>query len=56
LNIYSNPSTYSNAFVTSATVSGSQITVNYSRSTTRINNIINTKSSNSNVVKGVQLD
>ena len=58
INIYSNPGTnyYSNAFKNAATASGSLITVNYSSNTTNINNIIATKSSNSNVVKGVQLD
>ena len=60
INIYSNPVEgwpgYSYAFKYAATASGSKITVNYSRKTTNINNIIATKSSNSNVVKGVQLD
>ena len=39
-----------------ATEPGSGITVNYSSRTTNIDNIIATKSSNSNVVKGVQVD
>ena len=60
LNIYSNPASgisgYNNAFYNAATVSGSLITVNYSSTTTNIDAIIATKSSNSNVVKGVQLD
>lgn len=60
INIYSNPVEgwpgYSFAFKDAATASGSKITVNYSRKTTNINNIIATKSSNSNVVKGVRLD
>ena len=60
LNIYSNPSSgssgYNRAFTNSATEPGSGITVNYSSTTTNIDAIIATKSSNSNVVKGVQLD
>ena len=56
LNIYSNPTTYSSAFNGAATASGGLITVNYSSATTNIDNIIATKSSSSNVVKGVQLD
>ncbi len=56
LNIYSNPTSYSNAFSSAAMVSGSGITVNYSSATTNIDNIIATKSNNSNVVKGEQLD
>ena len=59
LNIYSNPSYAWNdnyAFTGAATVQGSGITVNYSSTTTNIDDIIATKSSNSNVVKGVQLD
>ena len=53
LNIYSNPTTYRSAFSIAATEPGSGITVNYSRITTNIDNIIAT---GSNVVKGVQLD
>jgi hypothetical protein len=56
LNLYGNPSGYSSTFYNAATVSGSGITVNYSSATTNIDNIIATKSSNSNVVKGSQLD
>ncbi len=57
LNIYSNPTTYSGAFTSAATtVQGSEIKVNYSSATTNIDNIIATKSSDSNVVKGIQLD
>ncbi len=56
LNIYSNPTSYSSAFTNAATVSGSGITVNYVSTTANIDNIIATKSSDSNVVKGVQLD
>ena len=60
LNIYSNPSSgtsgYDGAFYNAATTAGSGITVNYSSATTNIDAIIATKSSNSNVVKGVQLD
>ena len=56
LNIYSNPTYYSGAFNGASTKTGSGITVNYSSTTTNINAIIATKSSNSNVVKGSQLD
>ena len=56
LNIYSNPTSYVNAFYDASTVSGSSIIVNYSSYTSNIDNIMATKSSNSNVVKGVQLD
>ena len=60
LNIYSNPASgttgYNEVFSGASTVSGSGITVNYSSTTTNIDAIIATKSSNSNVVKGVQLD
>ncbi|MBR1385400.1 MAG: BspA family leucine-rich repeat surface protein [Bacilli bacterium] len=52
LSIYSNPTSYTQAFDESATDSGALITVNYSSATTNIDNIIATKSSNSNVVKG----
>ena len=55
LNIYSNPTSYDSAF-SGATDSSALITVNYSSATTNIDNIIATKSSNSNVVKGIQLD
>ncbi len=56
LNIYSNPTSYNSALSYSATLPGSGITVNYSSNTTNIDNIIATKTSDSNVVKGVQLD
>ncbi|MBP5684801.1 MAG: BspA family leucine-rich repeat surface protein [Bacilli bacterium] len=56
LNIYSNPANYIDAFKGTSTNSGSGITVNYSSVTTNIDDIIATKSTNSNVVKGVQLD
>ncbi|MBR1386308.1 MAG: BsaA family SipW-dependent biofilm matrix protein [Bacilli bacterium] len=56
LNIYSNPTSYDNAFTHAATNTGSLITVNYSRNTTNIDNIIATKSTSSNVVKGSLLD
>ena len=55
LSIYSNPSStsqYDRVFSGAATASGSLITVNYSNDTTNINNIVSTRSSNSNVVKG----
>ena len=52
LNIYSNPTSYASAFNTAATQSGGLITVNYSDATTNIDNIIATKSSGNNVVKG----
>ena len=55
-NIYSNPTGYGSAFSYAATKEGSGITVNYSSNTTNIDNIIATKSSNSNVVKGSLLD
>jgi hypothetical protein len=56
LDIYGNPSTYSNAFNGAATASEALITVNYKNTTTNIDNIIATKSSTSNVVKGSLLD
>ena len=56
LNIYNKPTSYKKAFENASTVSGSGITVNYSSATTNIDSIIATKSTNSNVVKGVQLD
>ena len=45
-----------NAFFVTSTESGSGLTINYSKNTTNIDAIIATKSSNSNVVKGVQID
>ena len=56
LNIYSNPSTYTDAFSNASTKSGSGITVNYSNATTNIDSIIATKSNNSNVTKGALLN
>ena len=51
--ILGNPTSYSSAFEDAATASGSQITVVYNCvKTTNIDNIIATKSNNSNVVKG----
>ena len=52
INIYSNPTSYTDAFFYSSAESGSGITVNYSSATTNIDAIIATKSSYSNVVKG----
>lgn len=49
--------TYSEMFTDAAIASGSKITVNYtSESSALVNNLIKTKSSNSNVVKGVQIN
>ena len=48
----SDPTSYNNAFNNAATKSGSGITVDYTSSVTNIDNIIATKSSNSNVLKG----
>ena len=60
LNIYSNPASgssgYGSMFTNASTKTGSLITVNYSSATTNIDGIIGTKSTSSNVVKGVQLD
>ena len=56
INIYSNPTNYTDAFKGSASGSGAGITVNYASTTTNIDSIIATKSNNSNVVKGSQLD
>ena len=55
LNIYSNPTSYSSAFQYASTRNGSGITVNYSSTTTNINNIIATRT-NTKVVKGSQLN
>ena len=52
LNIYNNPTSYSQAFYEASTKSESEIVVNYKNVVTNINNIINTKSNNSNVIKG----
>ena len=56
LNIYSNPTDYELALFYASRMPGSGITVNYSSTTTNIDNIIATKSDDSNVVKGSQLD
>ena len=48
---------YSEMFSAAATASGAKITVNYTSSTsTLVDNMIATKTSNSNVVKGVQIN
>ncbi len=52
LQLYNNPTSYSNAFESAATDSNALITVDYKSSVTNIDNIIATKSYNSNVVKG----
>ena len=56
INLYRRPSNITRMFTNAATVNGSSITVNYLSAVTNINSIISTKSSNSNVVKGSQLD
>ena len=56
LNIYSNPTSYTQVFNGAANASGALITVNYSSVTTNIDSIIITRTSGSNVLKGVQLD
>ena len=56
INIYGNPTNYNRAFYNASTASGAGITVNYMSTTTNIDNIIATKSSTANVVKGSQLD
>ena len=55
IQILGNPTSYSSAFSDAATGSGAQITVNYGSGTTNIDAIIATKSTNSNVVKGSQV-
>ncbi len=52
INIYSNPTEYTFAFNYAAKTPGSLVTVNYTNSVTDIDNIIATKSDDSNVVKG----
>ena len=52
LQLYTNPTSYSNAFTSAATDTTALITVDYKNSVTNIDNIIATKSTNSNVVKG----
>ena len=53
--ILGNPTNYSATFMGSATAQGAQITVNYGANTSNIDNIIATKSNDSNVVKGQQV-
>ena len=55
IQILGNPTNYSGVFTSASTASGAQITVNYGSSTSNIDNIIATKSNNSNVVKGSQV-
>jgi len=50
--LHNNPKSYVGAFNNAATSPGSGITVNYTSDVTNIDDIIATKSSNSNVVKG----
>ena len=52
VNIHKPVTSFSNAFYYSSTISGSLITVNYKDSVTNIDQIIATKASSSNVVKG----
>ena len=56
INLYNNPTSYNMAFDGSSTIDGSGIVVNYVDSVTNIDNIIATKSSTSNVTKGVILN
>ena len=53
LNIYNNPTNYSSMFYGAATKNESKIIVNYKSNVTNIDSIINTKSSDSNVIKGI---
>ena len=55
LNMYSNPSNYTNMF-SSTSISNGGITVNYTNDVIDIDNIIATKSYNSNVIKGSLLN
>ena len=52
ISLYTKPTNYSSAFDNTATVSGSSVKVNYKSIVDNIDDIIATKSSNSNVVKG----
>ena len=52
INLYNNPTRYGSVFSEASTLSGSGITVNYTSSVTNIDDIIATKSSNSNIIKG----
>lgn len=56
LNLYTNPTSYTGAFYNTAIATGALITVNYDASVTNIDNIIATKSYDSNVVKGSVLN
>ena len=57
LNIYSNPDDYTRLFYSAATDSSALITLNYNCTTIDVvNNLIATKDSNSNVVKGSNLE
>ena len=56
INIMNTNTTYENMFTDAATASGSKITVNYiAAASTLVDNMIATKSYNSNVVKGIQI-
>ena len=56
INIMNTNTTYKNMFTDAATASGSKITVNYiAAASTLVDQMIATKSSNSNVVKGKQI-
>ena len=55
IQILGNPTEYTNVFRNTATASGAQITVKYGSSTSNIDAIIATKTSDSNVVKGTQV-
>ena len=52
INLYENPTSYNRAFQNAALLPGSEIIVNYTSRVTDIDNIIATKSENSNVIKG----
>jgi hypothetical protein len=52
INIYAKPSESYGVFTDSATNNDSQIVVNYTSEVTNINDIVNTKSTDSHVTKG----
>ena len=56
LNILGNPTSYKSAFYSAATKENASIVVNYSTLTTNIDRIINTKSTDAHIVKGILLD
>ncbi len=56
INIYSNPTEYGYALYGIATITGTNITVNYSSNTTNIDNILASHYGYSHVAKGSQLD